>query len=257
MVSAGSYVQQQQQARADFRGQRPLLCPPFAPPPRAPLPFCMQHARSSFRCLRCAEARKLKGPKPPLKFAQKVVVSPNDEASFGNKTSADSTFIVQSERVPVVLDSNGRARPAQLLSVCLDGEGTVWVGVAQMWSYQELSKMNNSVPPSNLPADGVDKTHEMFEDAVSTYMRAERIVSHCYVLACTKEEFHARRKSGDFPQKSGRRPVKFARFVADSRAPCAIRAPRVLDSSKPVAAAAEKNSSAANNSEVLFDIIVS
>lgn len=231
-VISGSYGQQK--AKADFKGHKPLLCPPFAPPLRAPLPFCMQHARSSFRCLQCAEARKLKGPKPPLKFAQKVIVSPEECGSTSSKTTsrADSTFMVQSERVPLVLDVQNRVRPAQLLSVCLDGDEAVWVGVGLMFSYQELLKMNKKVAPNNIPADGVDKNHEVFEDVVATYMRAERIVGHSYVLSCTKEEFHSRRKCGALPEK-GSRPVKYSRFAVDAHT-CTIGPPRILDSNVPV-----------------------
>lgn len=215
-------------ARVEFKGRKPLRSPPFPPPQRALLPICLWHERSSFRCPACAQARKLGCPKSPLEYGPSVAVTYRTMID-NEMTMCEHIFDVQSERAPLVVDADGHDRPAQLLSVCKDADGLIWIGVAYMWGYRDLRTINCSV---QLP-DDYDKNHELLEETCITYLRAERIVGHCYNLRCSREDFYHRYRCGSLPVHKNPACLKFARFVVD---PCSggVGPERVLNTDAPL-----------------------
>ena len=205
-------------AKKRRRAPRPILIsPPFPPPPRAPLVICLRHDKPNFRCPACAQ--RTNGPMPPLKFYKDVVVSAKTIVDH-RQTFLDQTFQVQSERCPLIYDGS-KQRHANLLAVCVDHNGTVWIAVAYFWSYHDIKR--SSVLP-----DDFDKRNEVLEDANVVYLPAERIIGPCYTLGITKDDFHARRQSGELPLHSR---VKFSRFLYDGSR---VGPRRVLDSNVPV-----------------------
>lgn len=195
--------------RLDCKADKPLLCPPFPAPRRAPLPVCLKHDRPSFRCATCGTARRLGAPLQPLKFGREVVVT--QDVVVENKLEAlETRFAILSERAPLVTDAAGKKRMTQLYAVCEDADGNVWIGVALMWAWADLRAAFPDMPPP----ETFDKANELLEDAAVTYMRAERIAGHCYTLHCTKDDFLNRRKANELPTGG---LVKFATRVFDSK----------------------------------------
>ncbi|KAJ8599508.1 hypothetical protein CTAYLR_009445 [Chrysophaeum taylorii] len=190
---------------ARVEGPSVVMSPPFRPPRHAPVAICLRHDKSSFRCVDCARARRLKGPIAPLRFGREVVVSHD----AGGGEVVDLKFGVRSERAPLVVDSDQRLRPAQLFAVCEDVAGRVWIAVAFMRSYRDVDEQI-------LPAT-FDRQNEMLEDSIVAYVRAERIAGHCYTLFCSRDEFHLRRRQNALPSHPNAQYVKFATRVFDSR----------------------------------------
>ena len=191
---------------------KPILVPPFCPPRRAPMAICLRHARSSFRCLDCGDARFRGGPKAPCSFYPEVTVKIAQPAAKPGDLPvvADLRFLVQSERTPFVVDrETGALRHVQLVAVCVDDAAETWVCVAFLWTYEDLRRRGVDVPPD------FDKQRECYEDNTVTWMRAGRIAGYCYTLMCDRLGFGNRRKADALPSHPTDM-VRFANLIFDS-----------------------------------------
>ncbi|KAH8064282.1 hypothetical protein JL722_1144 [Aureococcus anophagefferens] len=191
---------------------KPILVPPFCPPRRAPMAICLRHARSSFRCLDCGDARFRGGPRAPCSFYPEVTVKITQPAAKPGDLPvvADLRFLVQSERTPFVVDrETGALRHVQLVAVCVDDAAETWVCVAFLWTYEDLRRRGVDVPPD------FDKQRECYEDNTVTWMRAGRIAGYCYTLMCDRLGFGNRRKADALPSHPTDM-VRFANLIFDS-----------------------------------------
>ncbi|KAH8072322.1 hypothetical protein JL721_3588 [Aureococcus anophagefferens] len=170
---------------------KPILVPPFCPPRRAPMAICLRHARSSFRCLDCGDARFRGGPRAPCSFYPEVTVKITQPAAKPGD-------------LPVVADLR-----FLLVAVCVDDAAETWVCVAFLWTYEDLRRRGVDVPPD------FDKQRECYEDNTVTWMRAGRIAGYCYTLMCDRLGFGNRRKADALPSHPTDM-VRFANLIFDS-----------------------------------------
>ena len=174
--------------------------------------ICLRHARSSFRCLDCGDARFRGGPRAPCSFYPEVTVKIAQPAAKPGDLPvvADLRFLVQSERTPFVVDrETGALRHVQLVAVCVDDAAETWVCVAFLWTYEDLRRRGVDVPPD------FDKQRECYEDNTVTWMRAGRIAGYCYTLMCDRLGFGNRRKADALPSHPTDM-VRFANLIFDS-----------------------------------------